>query len=112
MSQKKTQTHSEELIQTDSDGFIFKVATISKKTLNEKFQEGKKSLQKNKVKVRMQEFAELHDGLFVKLTHKTTEDMYYAEVLSDVGHKPISYLYFPKSYIKSLELIPVIDGDK
>jgi hypothetical protein len=112
MNQKKTREQTENLIQTDSDGFIFKVSAVNKEMLNQKFERDKKTTQKNKSKVKMQEFAELYNGLFVKLTHKTADDMYYAEVLAETGDKPISYLYLPKSYIKSIEHIPVIENNR
>ncbi len=64
----------------------------------------KNSLKKNVV---MQDYAELHCGTFVKITHKKG-DMYCGDVVKEHNDETVGSIYFPKDYVKTFEKIPVI----
>lgn len=64
----------------------------------------KNSLKKNVV---MQEYAELHCGTFVKITHKKG-DMYCGDVVREHNDESNGSVYFSKDYVKTFEQIPII----
>lgn len=66
----------------------------------------KNSLKKNVV---MQEYAELHCGTFVRITHKK-DNMYYGNVVMEYNDESGASLYFPREYVKTFEQIPIIIG--
>ena len=64
---------------------------------------------KRKKEVITQRYAELHNGSFVKIIHEYANKMFVGEVYVEHTNKPTGSVYFPQSYIKTMEEIIVND---
>ena len=64
--------------------------------------------QKNE-EIVVRHYAELHDSSFVLITHESKDGQYFhGDVVMIHSDKTFGSVYFPRSYVKSFEQIPMI----
>ncbi len=73
----------------------------------QKRQDGLPKKNKKKENVIIQKYAELKNGTFVKITQEYKNDMFIGDIYVEHTTKPIGSIYFPRSYIRSLEEIVI-----